>query len=219
MTDKKKPSLHYFSDKELDKEVKFANFRTKILHPVLKILDSLKIKPDHISYFAILLLIPYSIYFTSNPKLAVLLIWVYVLLDGVDGSLARYQKTSNNGGSFTDIVCDQLGLVVIVYNLLVYNFLNIHVGYWYSILYLIMIVFSVIQNSLKIKMQLLIRTKYVVYLMHSVWAFMQFDTIHIFGIELSIRQYYSIPLAVFSLIMIITNLISYNKLKAYLANT
>jgi phosphatidylglycerophosphate synthase len=218
MKDEKKTSLHYFSDKELDKEVQFANFRTKLLHPILKFLDFLKIKPDHISYFAILLLIPYSIYFTSNPKMAVLLIWVYVLLDGVDGSLARYQKTSNNGGSFTDIVCDQLGLVVIVYNLLIFNFLDIGVGYWYSIMYLIMIVFSVIQNALKIKMQLLIRTKYIVYLMHSVWAFIQFDSIRLFGVELSIKQYYTIPLAVFGIIMLITNLISYQKLKNYLAN-
>lgn len=218
MTSKKK-YLNYFSDKERDKQAKFSDFLMKFWKPLLKILTLSNIKPDHISYFGVSLLIPFSIFFQSRPIISAILLIIYVFNDGIDGALARYQQRDSNSGAFTDIVCDQLGLVVIVFNLIYYDFAVNWVAYIYGILYIIMIAFSVVQNALDVKVQLLVRTKYTVYLLYIFWAFKGFDrlTIPFSKYEITPTEYFTYPLILFSIIMIITNLISYFRLKNKLA--
>lgn len=207
--------LNYFSDKEQKVQKDFAKKRTTLLIPVIKILDKTKVTPDFISYLALFLLIPFSFYFKSFPILSSVIIICYVLLDGIDGSLARYQNKDNLGGAFTDIVVDQMGLVVIIGNLIFYEMITPTVAYYYGILYIVMIAFSVVQNALNISMQKLIRTKYIVYLLYILYSV---SIIKNFLDSIIPSDFlFDIILILFSLVMLYTNIISYLRLKTYLS--
>jgi len=208
--------LNYFSDSEQNSQSEFANRRTEILMPILKILNKLGITPDAISYFALFLLIPFTFFFVMTPLISSICLIFYVLLDGLDGSLARFQSTDNLGGSLTDIVVDQIGLIVIVGNLIYHGLTDATISFYYGILYIVMISFSVVQNALEIPLQRLIRSKYIIYLIYIVHSIPSLGDL----IENTIPTdlVYDLAFIIFSFIMLITNIISYKRLKIYFSN-
>ncbi len=70
--------------------------------------------PNLISIFRTLLAIAIAIYVLNTPydtqilKLAFWLTIVVIVLDGVDGIVARAQKSSSDFGAFFDIACDRI---------------------------------------------------------------------------------------------------------------
>jgi len=208
--------LNYFSDEEQNSQSEFAKKRTKILKPILSLVDSLGLTPDGISYFALSLLIPFTIFFKAEPIFATLCLMIYVLLDGLDGALARFKGSDNLGGSLTDIVVDQVGLVVIVGNLIYHGMTDPTISYYYGILYIVMISFSVVQNALEIPMQRLVRSKYVIYLIYIIHSIPYLG--NLIQNAMPTDLIYDIAFILFTLIMLITNIISYKRLKNYFSN-
>jgi len=207
-------NLHYFSSKEKEGQDVFSKKRTQFLKPISAFLTKLGISPDQVSYFGIFLLILFGIFFKSAPVLAFVLLFFYVLMDGIDGSLARFQNSQNKGGSLTDIICDQLGLVLIVGLLLYYNMASPVLGYIYVTIYLTMIVLSVYQNALNIELGLLIRSKYYIYILCGLFEInSKYDIISLSHDDR--YTYYNYFFILFSVIMTITSFISYLKIKKY----
>ena len=201
-----KKKLHYFLDKESEGQKKFAAMRTRILTPFLKVLDSLGFTPGFISYFALSLTIPFVLLYPFYPVLACLFLWLYVILDGVDGSLARYKKIDNAGGSLIDIVCDQTGLLVCTGMIIHYDYSNPLMAYLYGCSYIIMIALGVAQNYLNLKLRFNFRTKFIVYLIFTLYAF--FPSMDLYTILL-------ILLGISTVVMTISNIISLNILIEY----
>ena len=85
-------NFDYFGEKEQAKQQIFKNKRDKFLLKPVRILTNLGIKPDHITYFGIFLFFIACILVKSYPLLGGFLGFLYCLLDGLDGPLARYQK-------------------------------------------------------------------------------------------------------------------------------
>lgn len=93
---------------------RFAQMRTSFLRPLLKILDLLKINPDILSWTGLFLMVVFVFVIKDHPIAGFWLIVMRMLLDGVDGPLARYQKTNSDRGKYTDVMVDQLSFALYI---------------------------------------------------------------------------------------------------------
>ena len=82
--------------------------RAGLLGPVLKVLALCGIRADWISYLSLIFGLLAACLFARTMVPALVLLLIHVLLDGLDGPLARYKGTASPKGSFTDTVCDQI---------------------------------------------------------------------------------------------------------------
>ena len=89
--------------------------------PIIKILKLIKIKPNHISIFGLILAF-ISSYFISNSNF--IISPLFLLLSGVcdllDGSLARYTQSVTKFGGVLDSVLDRFGEAAIFIGIFIY---------------------------------------------------------------------------------------------------
>jgi len=209
-----KKKLHYFSTEEIEKQEQFSKIRTNIFRPLSAALDRIGLKPDHVSYIGVVFLIISVITLKGSPIFGSVTMFLYIIMDGIDGSLARYQGTQNDGGALTDIIADQLGIVIIAGMMIYYNDSNPTVVYAYGILYVFMIAITLFQNSLEIKMYNIIRSKYVVFMYYCIISInTKYGIISISNDSLYMVTTYM--LLGFTIIMVITSIRSYLQIKKY----
>ncbi len=192
--------FNYFADSERSAAGRATDIKNKLFGSLGPLLARLHIPPDAVSYMGLACLTGVVIWFISHPYRAVALIVLYVIIDGIDGSYARYLNRPTQAGAFTDIVVDQLGMVVITLGFLQYGMVDGPVGAYYIMIYLLMIAFSVVQNAQGIPLQYIFRTKYILYGIYALWAFTKINPAPVL-------------LPVFSLIMTVSVVQSYLRLK------
>lgn len=163
--------FNYFTDSERSAASRATILKNRVFGAFGPTLARLHISPDALSYMGLSLLVGVVIWFVSHPYRAVFLIVGYVVIDGLDGAYARYLDRPTQSGAFTDIIADQLGMVVITLGFMQYRMVDGLVGSYYIIIYLTMITFSVIQNAQGIPMQYIFRSKYILYGIYAFWAF------------------------------------------------
>jgi phosphatidylglycerophosphate synthase len=99
----------------------------------------------------------------SSKAAAFALLLAHVLLDGLDGPLARYTDRASNRGSFTDTVADQIVVAFSTVTLIHAT----HVGAWpgglYLFFYSVVVIFSMVRNALAIPYSWLVRPRFLVY--------------------------------------------------------
>ena len=144
--------------------------RTKFIAAVFPRVAQLGVVPDTISYVGIALLAGVILYFVRSPKLAVLFLVGHVLCDGLDGALARHTGKASQSGAFTDLVCDQLGMVVVAVMAIFHHLVSPLIGTVYVTLYLIVVVFGVIINVMGLGTRVTITSKYFLYIVFALWA-------------------------------------------------
>lgn len=86
--------------------------RDKIMLPFSFLLAKLGITPNIITTLGIASMFGFVYFFPFQPKLAVNFIFLAILCDLLDGSLARYKKTSSDKGKFIDMIADVLNFFV-----------------------------------------------------------------------------------------------------------
>ncbi|MEO0445479.1 MAG: CDP-alcohol phosphatidyltransferase family protein [Verrucomicrobiota bacterium] len=163
--------IDYFSDREEVTQRKFAQFRTRMLGPMVSPLQHLGVTANQITLAGVCFLIPYAYFFEEAPRIASLLIWLYVLCDGLDGVYARATNTATPAGALADVFADQMGMVVTCLLLIHASLVTPVLGAYYCAIYLVMIALSVVQNHLEIPMQTILRSKYPLYGLVGVWAY------------------------------------------------
>lgn len=86
----------------------------QLYRPIVLLLARLRISPDVISFLQIPvgLLIVWAI--IPYPKLAFLLMLLAIVLDGIDGALARHLGRSSAFGALWDNVCDHIREVLVI---------------------------------------------------------------------------------------------------------
>ncbi len=178
----------------------FAEKRTKLLGFIFPSFVRLGLAPDTISYIGIALLTGVILYFLRNPKLAVLFLVGHLVCDGMDGAFARHAGKASQSGAFTDLVCDQLGMVVVSMMAIFHHMVSPVLGAVYITLYLIVVVFGVIINAMGLGTRVTITSKYILYSVYAIWAW--------WGINL-----FTWLMSFFSAIMAIEVLIGYFRLK------
>jgi phosphatidylglycerophosphate synthase len=199
---KNKPPSDFFNYFGKDRwlHLWLAEKRTKLMSAIFPPFVRLGLVPDTISYIGITLLAGVFLYFLRNPPLAVVFLACHVFCDGVDGAYARHTGKASQSGAFTDLVCDQLGIVAVSMMAIFHHMVSPVLGAAYIALYLIVVVFGVIINVMGLGTRITITSKYFVYIVYAVWAG--------WGINL-----FSVVMSFFSAIMAVEVTIGYLRLK------
>lgn len=146
--------------------------RGRWLQPLLNLLSALRITPDHVTCLALAAGLAFCpLYFWWQPA-AIAALALHVLLDGLDGPLARSQGVASARGSFTDTVSDQIVIAATTITLMFSGALSVPAGGIYIFVYTVVVAFAMIRNALDIPYSWLFRPRFLVYgwlLIEPIW--------------------------------------------------
>jgi len=107
---------------------KIKPYQDKLLSPVVIVLSKLHITATAVTYSSIILMLFFVFNIQNHPQLSTLLLLIVILLDLIDGTLARFQKTSSDKGKFIDVFNDILVFVIFIWGLVYVDYLPGTVG-------------------------------------------------------------------------------------------
>lgn len=177
-----------------------AEQRTRLVSALVPPLNRLGLVPDTISYIGIAFLAGVVLFFLRQPLVAVIFLAGHVICDGVDGAFARHTDKASQSGAFTDLVCDQVGMVVVAMMAILHHMVPPLLGTTYIALYLIVVVFGVLINVLDLGTRITVTSKYFLYLIFLIWA--------VWGVN-----YFAFLMYFFSAVMAVEVVIGYLRLK------
>lgn len=138
--------------------------RRKLLGPLLRLLVKCRISADILTLASLAAGLAFCpVYFFSRP-VALGLLALHVILDGLDGPLARHAGTASRKGSFTDTMTDQIVVTASTITLIAAGVVWVVPGACYLFVYAVVVAFSMIRNALKIPYAWLVRPRFFVYL-------------------------------------------------------
>lgn len=140
--------------------------RAVVLGPLLVLLTRLKVMPDGVTLVAGMIGLGFvPLWLTGHPDAALGCLLLHVLLDGLDGPLARYQQVASSRGSFTDTFADQLVVtgVTIAWMVKAPSGLHIAAGSAYIFLYALVVAMAMVRNALNVPYSWLVRPRFLVY--------------------------------------------------------
>lgn len=162
--------LNYFSEKEKKHIHKFKRRKSLFVRPLAKALVKIGITANMISLFGFLMIFGFVYFLEQNKLAAAVFLLLHVLIDGIDGPVAKIAGKAGNKGAFVDIMCDHTGIIIATAGLAYYGLVNGAVGIVYTYLYTMMIIYTIIRNVLSASPKMVIRTKYYIYLLYGVYA-------------------------------------------------
>lgn len=138
--------------------------RGRWLRPLLEWLKRLHVRPGHLTLISLLLGMAFcGVLIWGNALVALALLLFHVLMDGLDGPLARHLGTASNRGSFTDTMADQLVVSFSTLTLIHVGLAALWPGVMYLFLYTLVVVFAFVRNALAIPYSWLVRPRFFVY--------------------------------------------------------
>lgn len=170
----------YFGKEEALKQQNFKNKRDQILKPLVIFLTKNGVKPDHVTYFSLFLFFIACIIVIKHPLWGGILGFLYCILDGLDGPIARYQNVQSKAGSLMDIFADQVGVIVLPILSVIYFNTNFIFAYMFGLFYIIEIFLLTILNALMINFGFVLRVKYFYYGLFLLCAFLKTDLLFYF---------------------------------------
>lgn len=107
------PPLPLYSGFEEHWQTAFHRIKAQQLAPLLRLLTRLRITAMHVSILSASLTWIGLFLALARGEFVffVLFLALHLLLDGLDGPLARHQRTENLGGTLIDALCDHSGIV------------------------------------------------------------------------------------------------------------
>jgi phosphatidylglycerophosphate synthase len=191
--------LNYFGrDRKL--HLWLQDKRTTLASAIFPPFVRIGLVPDTVSYIGISFLAGVVLYFVRRPILAVIFLAGHVIFDGLDGAFARHTGKPSQSGAFTDLVCDQFGMVVVALAAIFHHMVSPVLGAVYIALYLIVVVFGVIINVMGLGTRITITSKYFLYTVYAIWA----------GWEINL---FPLLMSFFSVVMAVEVIIGYLRLK------
>lgn len=94
-------------------DVTLEHFRTRLFKPVAKGLTLLGLNSNHVTTLGLLIAI--SAIFVNNSIVLLLIILMNLLIDGIDGVVARYQNKYEDFGAWYDIFSDTVASMIFTY--------------------------------------------------------------------------------------------------------
>lgn len=141
----------------------WEHLRAVALRPLLDLLTRCRVGPNHLTLLSGLVgLLFCPLYLWSKP-VAFGMIALHVLLDGLDGPLARHTNTACRRGSFTDSMSDQLVVVASTIVLMLTQTIDVLPGSVYIVAYTVVMLFAMVRNALSIPYSWLVRPRFFVY--------------------------------------------------------
>lgn len=138
-------------------------WRGIVLQPLLKLLTYARVSPDLITILSTIVGLAFCPVWFIHPLGASMLLLLHVVLDGIDGPLARFQNVASGKGSFTDTMADQTVVFASTVTLMAAGSVAIVPATVYLFVYTIVVGFAMIRNALKIPYSWLIRPRIIVY--------------------------------------------------------
>ena len=152
-----------YSDGERDWMVRSQQLRAVLFAPLLRTLALLRISPDHLTFLSLVSGLAFCpLWFVSAPWALVALV-LHVLLDGIDGPLARHLGVASSRGSFTDTLSDQAVVTASTITLMYAGLVHAVPGAIYIYVYAVVVAFAMVRNALDVPYSWLFRPRFVVY--------------------------------------------------------
>jgi phosphatidylglycerophosphate synthase len=159
---------------------RWQELRAHWLGPVLRLLGSVGIRPDDLTLASLVIGLAFCPLWlwAGQPvwaKIAALAaLVIHLLLDGLDGPLARELKVDSRRGSFTDTLADQIVVTASTLTLMTGPTapLSVWIGGSYLFVYALVVGFAMIRNSLGVPYSWVIRPRIGVYAWIAVEAFL-----------------------------------------------
>ncbi len=120
-----------------------------------------------------------------------ILLIVHIVLDGIDGTLAKFLDNTTLQGSIFDTSSDMISLFFFVIGLLSMGLLDGRLSVWFIFVYVSIVVFSIVRNIFNRPYKNMLRPRYELYIVFAIYLF--------FGIDI-----FNISVAIFNVIMTIT---------------
>ncbi|BCX46955.1 hypothetical protein HAHE_08630 [Haloferula helveola] len=138
--------------------------RAKLLGPMLARCAEAGLHANHItlsSLLAGLAFVPAVMF--GLPGLALAMLALHVMLDGLDGPLARFRGQASNRGSFTDTMADQLVVTASTLAMVQSGHAAAWPGGLYVFLYALVVGFALVRNALNEPYSWLFRPRFVIF--------------------------------------------------------
>jgi len=145
---------------------RFNKLKILFLNPFVKLLDKIGITPNAISIFSALIVVVafLSSYLLTSPIYFIVGIWLHLIVDGLDGTLARYQHVSSSKGAFVDAACDHFGIVLASVFAYIFGIIDWHNILIFAISYSMLMVVILYMLKHKLSYVLVIRPRFYFYI-------------------------------------------------------
>ena len=147
------------------------DLRAVLFRPLLVAAQHVGIQPDHITLASLLCGLAFCpLYFSRGdstwlPAAALAALLAHVVLDGLDGPLARHLGTASRRGSFTDTLADQIVVTATTITLMAapQPAVTSWIGALYLFAYATVVGFAMVRNALGVPYSWLIRPRFWIY--------------------------------------------------------
>ena len=159
-------NVSYFGYTEKPFFERMSRWRIGFFHPVLLIFRSLGVRPNHLTgtaFFSLLIAFP-LLFWLKLPQWAFVVLAANIILDGLDGPLAKLEGGHSSSGAFWDMANDLTTMVVVVITAAHFQFMNPTVAFVYVACYLYLSFFGIALNVLRIPYRFVTKSKYPVYI-------------------------------------------------------
>jgi phosphatidylglycerophosphate synthase len=142
--------------------VRYQEWRAVVLGPLLRLLSRLRITPDGLTLLSLVCGLVFCPLIAGWPVWAFVFLALHVILDALDGPLARHAGVASRAGSLTDTLCDQ---IVVAASTIVMMPQPVHVwaGATYIFVYTVVVAFAMLRNALGVPYGWLFRPRLIVY--------------------------------------------------------
>ena len=138
--------------------------RAQWLDPFMAILARCGVTPNRLTLLSLLSGLAFCpVFIWSSKIVAFALLVAHVILDGLDGPLARFMKVASNRGSMTDTTADQVVVTFSTITLIYTGFAGIWPGALYVFFYTVVVILAMVRNAMKVPYSWLVRPRFLVY--------------------------------------------------------
>jgi phosphatidylglycerophosphate synthase len=137
--------------------------RGRWLEPTLSGLTRCGVSPDQITLVSLASGLTGCGLWLISPAAALACIVLHIVLDGLDGPLARHQAVASPRGSFTDTMADQAVVTAVTVMLMIAGRLAAAPGGGFIFLYAVVALFAMARNALGRPYAWLVRPRMVFY--------------------------------------------------------
>lgn len=192
--------LDEYSQTEQSYYNKVRGWRDDILMPLARFFNRIGVSANQLSFFGLLILAGFVYFVVDRPDLAAIFLILHILMDGIDGAVARTNKKDDMSGSVVDTVVDHTGIFIVILTLGFFELIDPNIGLVYIYFYTVMVFLIIVRYLLKIPVRMVVRSKVLVYGLYALWAFT--------GIN-----FMNEALLVFSVLLIWVTMVSFFKIK------
>lgn len=149
----------------------FEEFKAVVFYPVVFVLKKIGVPVDLISYVSMVVGVISAYYVWFDLKIAGGLLLLSLVLDGIDGALARAMKRDGVRGAVMDCFADQVVISATMIGMMAMGIVDLVIGGVYLVMYPLLIVFSILRNIIKRPRVYVFRPRTYVYVAFWVYAF------------------------------------------------